>query len=181
MRRKPEKYTPQYTYSEWLHWDERGELIKGFPIAKSTRIGPKHEKAVSAFKAELTSALVKAESKNCYVGEPIDYKIANDTILRPDVFIVCGKINKTYLDFPPVIVVEVISKATEERDRGVKLECYEKHGVKYYLVADAMKKNLDVYTIVDGKYEMLPPESIYKLQLNNNCELQVELDNIWQD
>lgn len=37
----------------------------------------------------------------------IDYKISEDTILIPDILIVCGEINKPCLDFPPALVVEI--------------------------------------------------------------------------
>ncbi|HEX8461212.1 MAG TPA: Uma2 family endonuclease [Segetibacter sp.] len=179
MRRRAEKYIPTYTYSEWLHWEERGELIEGAPIPKNTRIGPKHEKAVADFKTAFTTALAKVDIKNCNVGEPIDYKIANDIILRPDVFIVCGKINKTYLDFPPVIIVEVISKATEERDRGIKFESYEKHGVKYYLIADAMKKSVEIYLLADGKYQPETYKGDFEFDLGSNYKLSVQLGNVF--
>jgi Uma2 family endonuclease len=179
MRRRTENYTPKYTYSEWLHWEERGELIQGLPVAKSTRIGPKHEKAVAAFKTALNTAFESANIKDCKVGEPIDYKISNDTILKPDVFVVCSKINKLYLDFPPVLVVEVISKATEERDRGVKFEAYEKHGVKYYIIADAMQKTIEIYQLVEGKFRLENFENNYELQIGNNSAVSLQLAGIF--
>ena len=178
MRKRTEKYTPTYTYSEWLHWEERGELIKGLPIEKSTRIGPKHEKAVGAIKALFAEGLSAAACKACYVGEPIDYKIANDTILRPDVFICCGKINKSYLDFPPVLVAEVVSKISEERDRGIKFVSYEKHGVKFYMIVDAMKKSIEIYKLVENKYELQNYEGNLELELGNDCNISVTLESI---
>ena len=71
----------------------------------------------------------------------MDFKISDDTILQPDVLVVCGKINKNFLDFPPVLVVEILSKSTEERDRNVKYDFYEQEGVKYYLIVDVKKKD----------------------------------------
>ena len=177
MKRSREKYTPRYTYSEWLHWEERGELIDGVPIEKSQRIGPRHDKAVASLKAELATAIREAECKNCSVGEPIEYKITNHTVLRPDVYVVAGNINKTYLDFPPVLIAEVISKVTEERDRGLKFDLYQQQGVKYYLIADAMKKSIDVYELTDGKYE-LKNESTTFFQLNATCKIIVDIDII---
>jgi len=178
MRRR-EKYTPQYSYHEWLHWEERGELIKGIPVAKSTRIGPKHENAVSEFKSRFTSAIIKAGCKDCHVAEPVDYKITNDTILRPDVFVVCAKIKKTYLDFPPVLVVEVVSKVTEERDRGIKFQLYEQHSVKYYIVADAMKRSIETFELIQGKYELQTYSTVFTFQLSNDCQLSVDFDNVY--
>ena len=177
MKRRTEQYTPKYTYSEWLHWEERGELIDGALVEKSQRLGPKHDKAVASFKAELASAIREADCNNCFVGEPIEYKITNHTVLRPDIYVVAGKINKTYLDFPPVIVAEVISKVTEERDRGLKFSLYEQQGIKYYLIADAMKKSIEVFELVDGKYELKNGNPFF-FQLNDSCRIIVDLDLI---
>lgn len=76
----------------------------------------------------------------CETYLPLDYKISADTIVQPDLLIVCGKINKPYLDFPPTLVVEVLSKSTEEKDRGVKYNYYEQEGIKYYIIADWRNK-----------------------------------------
>jgi len=178
--RRAEKYTPRYTYSEWLHWEERGELIEGIPIEKSKRIGPKHEKAKAKLKEELALALTKAMCKGFTVGDPIDYKITNETILKPDIFIVAGKINKSYLDFPAVIIAEIVSKSTEERDRGIKYRFYEQQGVKYYLIIDAMKKVMGIYELVEGKYQLQPYQNDFQFQLNESCKMVPELDNIWE-
>jgi Uma2 family endonuclease len=46
------------------------------------------------------------------VSQPVDYLVADDMILQPDILIVCKPIIKKYLDFPPTLVAEVLSPAT---------------------------------------------------------------------
>jgi len=175
-----EKYIPHYTYSEWLHWEGRWELIEGIPIAMSPMPMPEHQRVASELRTEFTLALRKSKCKNCKAYDPLDYKIADDTILVPDVLIVCGKINKSYLDFSPALVIEVLSKATEERDRGIKYDFYEQEGVKYYLMVDVKKKSTEIYELVNGKYQLQSYKNDFQFQLDESCKIVPELYNIWE-
>ena len=56
---------------------------------------------------ELTLALRKAHHTRCHTYGSIDYKISDDTILIPDVLIVCGEVNGK--SFPPKLAVEILS------------------------------------------------------------------------
>jgi len=67
--------------------------------------------------------------------------------LVPDILIVCGEIRKKYLDFPPILVVEILSPATALKDRHTKYELYQQQGVKYYLIADTDKKTIEIYEL----------------------------------
>jgi len=52
------------------------------------------------------------ECTKCEVLGEIDYKVSNDTILKPDIVLTCGETNESYLTKAPEIVVEIISKST---------------------------------------------------------------------
>ncbi|HMP31685.1 MAG TPA: Uma2 family endonuclease [Saprospiraceae bacterium] len=57
--------------------------------------------------------------------------------------------------FPiPDLVVEVVSKSTESRDRGLKYEDYEAHGVKEYWIIDADKETVEQYLLKSKKFEL---------------------------
>lgn len=174
------KYIPHYTYSDWLNWEGRWELIEGVPIAMSPMPLPEHQRIANELSTEFTLALRESKCTNCKVYHPLDYKITDDTIFEPDVLIVCGKINRTFLDFPPSLIIEVLSKSTEEKDRGVKYDCYEQQGVKYYLIVDYKKKQIEIYQLVNGKYELQPYINNFEFYLNENCRIVPELNNIWE-
>ena len=55
----------------------------------------------------------------------------------------------------PDFVVEVLSKSTEKRDRGVKFDNYEKYGVSEYWIISAKKETIEQYFLVNGKYKLL--------------------------
>lgn len=175
-----EKYIPHYTYNDWLYWEGRWELIEGHPIAMSPMPIPEHQRIASELRTELTLALRKIGCKDCKAYDPLDYKIADDTILQPDVLIVCGKINKKYLDFPPALVAEVLSPSTKERDRKIKYDFYENEKVKYFLIVDINKKDIEIYELIKGRYELQSYQKSFEFNLNEKCTIFPELDNIWE-
>jgi len=175
------KYLPRYTYDDWLHWEGRWELIEGHPIANSPLPSPEHQRAAAAIIYELTIALRISGCKNCKVYNPIDFKISEETILQPDVLIVCGKIVKNYLDFPPRLVVEILSKSTEERDRDIKYELYEQQGVRFYLIVDVRKQSIEVYELIDNKYQLRTVASDFEFELEPGCTISPALNNVWDD
>jgi Uma2 family endonuclease len=89
----------------------------------------------------------KTGCKHCRAYDSLDYRIADDTILVPDVLIVCGEIKKKLLDFPPALVVEVLSPSTALKDRHTKFELYQQQGVPYYLIVDADNEVIEIYRL----------------------------------
>jgi Uma2 family endonuclease len=79
------------------------------------------------------------------------------------------------MHFPaPDFVVEIISKSTEGRDRGVKFIDYAAHGVREYWIADPLQQTLEQY-VLEGEQ----PESVFtlrqKLTGRGTCESVVLL------
>lgn len=170
---------PHYIYDDWNHWKGRQELIDGHPIAMSPSLIPTHQRVASEMRTELILALRKSKCKYCRVYHPIDYKIAEDTILEHDILIVCGDITKSYLDFVPALVVEILSPSTALRDRYTKYELYEQQGVLYYLIVDIEQKKLEVYNLVNQKYQRQPDTSSFTFQLSDNCSITPDFSNIF--
>ncbi len=58
--------------------------------------------------------------------------------------------------FPaPNFIIEVLSKGTESRDRGIKFEDYQNHGVKEYWIVDPKKKTVEQYVLKRKSYELV--------------------------
>ncbi len=174
-----DKIIPHYTYDDWVHWEGIWELIEGHPIAMSPTPVPAHQRAAAELITELTLALRKSNCKKCRVYDPLDYKIADDIILVPDIMIICGDVKKKYLDFPPSLVVEILSPASALRDRHTKYELYQQQGVKYYLIVDADKKNIDVYMLQDAQYSLQEMSNSYVFHLNDDCSITPDLSVIF--
>ena len=91
------KILPHYTYEDYVQWEGKWEVIDGIPYAMSPSPMPKHQLISANLIAEFRQQLKKCTT--CKVYQPIDYLVAEDTILQPDMLIVCGEIVKKYLDF----------------------------------------------------------------------------------
>lgn len=59
------------------------------------------------------------------------------------------------MKFPvPDLAVEVLSESTEERDRGVKFQDFEAHGVGEYWIIDAERRVVEQYVLSQEHYEL---------------------------
>jgi len=70
---------------------------------------------------------------------------------------VAEKLKKDQSLFPiPDLVVEILSKSTEKRDRGIKFEDYQNHGVKEYWIIDPNNKTVEQYKLNEnGVYDLI--------------------------
>ena len=172
------KILPHYTYEDYERWEGSWELIDGIPHAMSPAPIPKHQIISLNIASEFRNAL---KNCNCRAVLPIDYKINDDTILQPDILIICKEVTKKYLDFPPSLIVEVLSPATVVKDKNTKYQIYQDQGVKYYLMVDIEKDLIEVYELKEGKYALIQNAQNFSHQfrLNDNCEISIDFSQVW--
>ncbi len=176
------KILPHYTYEDYCNWEGRWELIDGIPFAMSPAPTPKHQLVGGNLITEFNIALKKVKCKKCKVYEFIDVKFSEDTILQPDVCIVCEPITKHFLDFPATLVVEILSPATAFKDRNSKFFLYEKMGIKYFLIVDIERQIIEINTLHSQQYQLTTYSGSEPFQfvLEDECIISVELNNIWE-
>lgn len=174
-----EKIIPHYTYDDWVHWEGRWELIDGYPIAMSPAPTPGHQRISAKIITELILALRKSNCLHCEVYNFLDYKIEDDIILQPDVLIVCGEIQKKYLDFPPTLVVEILSPSTGLRDRHTKYQFYQQQGIPYYLIVDVEQKKIEIYKLTEGVYQLQEAGASYEFHLTSDCAITPQLNTVF--
>jgi Uma2 family endonuclease len=175
-----EKYMPHYTYEDYCLWEGKWELIEGIPYAMSPAPVPQHQRVNGNLFSVFKEALNKSCNK-CKVYLPIDWKIAEDTTVQPDLLIVCKPIEKKYLDFTPALLVEILSPSSAINDRGLKFEIYESQKVKYYLIVDPQFKKIEVYELINNKYEPVAVNpSNYNFLLEENCTINTAFEDIWE-
>lgn len=170
---EPEKYT----YSQYKLWEGDWELIKGFPHAMSPSPKREHQEFSLAF-SSLVNKLLKKEKKicNCKVYYELDWIVSDNTVVRPDVMIVCGEFKEDFLTFPPTLVLEISSPSTYLRDRNTKFNLYEMYGVKYYIIADPQKKSVEVFELFDNKYRQTTSTEFV---LTQQCIIELDVFNLW--
>lgn len=173
-----EKYRPSYTYDDYCQWEGRWELIEGMPYAMSPLPVPDHQRTSLKLCILFEEAL--KDCKQCKVYPPLDWKMAEDTVVQPDVLIVCKKIEKKYLDFPPALVAEILSPSTAAKDRNLKMELYRAQGVKYYCILDVQFKKMEIHELINNIYE---PTSINPAAFEftfDNCTAYTNFENLWE-
>ena len=169
---------PYYTFVDWEQWEGQWELIEGIPYAMSPTPIPKHQRIAVGISTEFHLQLKKCD--NCSVYQPIDYRITDDTILEPDILIVCGEITKKYLDFPPALVVEILSPSTALKDRNNKFFLYEREGVKYYLIVDIDQEFVEIYELINGAYQLIKKDKDFQYEFHfDPCGATIDFKEIW--
>jgi Uma2 family endonuclease len=53
----------------------------------------------------------------------------------------------------PDLIVEVLSESTAKKDYNEKFNLYEENGVKEYWIADPANKSIEIFSLIDEKYE----------------------------
>lgn len=148
----------RYTLADWRSWpdDERWELINGVAYNMSPAPRVKHQDRAGQLFARL---FIWLEGKPCKVfmapldvflpkmdtsPPKLDIKSKDElsesnsgaTVVQPDVLAVCDpdKIHDNGIHGAPDFVVEVLSDSTANKDFSIKLELYEKSGVREYWI-----------------------------------------------
>lgn len=174
------KLLPQYTYEDYLIWEGRWELIEGIPYAMAPTPIPEHQFVSGNIHSEFRAALKKAGC-GCKVYQPIDYKISEETVLNPDLLVLCQPITKKYLDFPPDLVVEILSPSTAMKDKHTKFQLYQAQKIPYYIIVDASIKSIEVYYLEKEQYQLqaVQQEQPCLFQLSG-CSFEIVFANIWE-
>ncbi|MBV5278287.1 MAG: Uma2 family endonuclease [Campylobacteraceae bacterium] len=175
------EHLPSYTYADYCLWEGKWELIYGIPYAMSPAPMIKHQHISHKIAWQLQTIFEKCEL--CQALLPVDWKISDETIVQPDNLVICHKpTQEAYINQAPVIIFEILSKSTSQKDLYLKYELYEKEGVNYYIIIDPNSKVAKIYRLLNGKYIKVcdTVEEIVAFELNQ-CKEKIAFDfsKIW--
>ena len=152
--------TTHYTVDDYYELGEHGErkyirweLIKG--IFKMSPAPLNKHQSVSGHLHFFLQLYFRR--KKCKVrSAPFDVKLDDDTVVQPDLCVICDikKITRRGCSGAPDLIVEILSQSTEKIDEGEKLHLYEEYGVKEYWIAHPEKEWAKQYVLKANKFEL---------------------------
>ena len=176
----------RYTFADCLTWgeDERIEIISGeaFMMAPPTRI---HQEISGELFRQLANFL---EGKKCKVyAAPFAVRLFEkegdtpddvDTMVEPDISVVCDhdKLDEHGCKGAPDLVVEILSPSTQRHDRLVKLDLYQRAGVREYWIISPGEKTAQVFLLDGGlmqPHEVYGKEDIAKVNVLDGCFIEL--------
>ena len=182
----PSQEKQSYNYADYLVWDEseRIELLDGQPImiAPPSRV---HQKISMEISRQLANFL---QGKPCEVySAPFAVRLFEresdnpediNTVFEPDISVIC---NKNKLDAKgckgaPDMVIEILSPSTARNDRLVKLNQYQRAGVRLYWIVSPEEKTVQTYLLQNGNFvlgEIFTPQDIAKVDILDGCFIEL--------
>ena len=172
-------YRKHYTYEDYKLWEGQWELYEGFPVAMSPAPMIRHQALAMEIAFEIKSSMDKCD--RCIVIAEEDYKLANDTVLRPDVVLICDEPHEAYITKAPEIIIEVISPSTANNDESYKFQKYESEKVKYYIIVYPDELYAKVYRLKEGKYDKQGDFSRETYDFDETlCKVSVNFSNVFK-
>ncbi|WP_205702927.1 Uma2 family endonuclease [Botryobacter ruber] len=176
------EHLPHYTYDDYKVWEGHWELINGIPYAMTPAPSVYHQEINGNLYAELRQALHPC--RHCKVLLPVDWRITEDTIVQPDLSVLCNSTDTgAFITQVPAVVFEILSPATANKDRTIKFELYESQGVEYYVIINPQQKTAEVFRLFEGRYKKVKETTTdavaFSLTEAAGCNFTVDFSQIW--
>ncbi len=174
------KYITNYTVADYMRWEGDWELMDGV----ASDMGPSPYEPHGELLGEIVYRFKHALHQNAVrvftILIEIDWIVDEHTVVRPDMQLKKGRALKGHSVSTPVLIVEILSPSTREKDRTWKFDLYRKQGVLYYLMVDPDETKLEIFRLVDGQYEMLPQPERPSFELSDECSLEIDLSKMFE-
>ncbi|MGB0524391.1 MAG: Uma2 family endonuclease [Flammeovirgaceae bacterium] len=142
----------------WKEIDEsvKAEFINGIGVYDSPVYG-RHWQASSNILTELLPHVKHNALGRVGVEKVMIRCTRND--YEPDICFWRKEIADTFEETqsafpPPNFIIEILSKSTEERDRGIKFQDYALHGVEEYWLVDVANNCIEQYYLKGNEFQL---------------------------
>lgn len=176
------------TFEEFLEWDAEGtraEWVNG-EVQFHSPVTNLHDElrglllcVVGGFAEERELGVVRSEPFVMKTGPTLPGR-------TPDLLFLAkenrGRIQRTHLEGPADVAVEIVSRDSRRRDARDKYAEYEAGGVREYWLLDQPRREPFFYRLgEDGRYQQvtLSPEGVFRSEAVPGFWLRVEW--LWQD
>ena len=176
----------RYTFADVLTWEEneRIEIVNGEVVMMAPPTTA-HQIISGEIFRQLANYL---EGKNCRaIPAPFAVRLFErdgdtsddvDTMVEPDISIVCdhSKLDKHGCKGAPDMVIEVLSPSTQRHDRLVKLDLYQRAGVREYWIVSPEEQAVQVFTLSNDLlllHEVYDRGSVAKVNVLDGCFIEL--------
>ena len=147
----------KFTYEDYRQMpdDRRYELLEGELVMAPSPITA-HQRVSGRLEFLLREFVLKNNLGEVF-DAPFDVVLSEENVVQPDILFVSRErssiITADNITGAPDLVIEIISPATEYRDREIKRKLYAKYGVKEYWLADPDKQTIEVMELSEEGFK----------------------------
>lgn len=173
-----EEYIPRYTVEDYRRWEGDWELINGIAYAMAPSPFGIHQRIIGRLLVQILSQINFCEEP-CYLYPELDW-IDQDTVVMPDLMVVCKDVPE-HLKEPPEVVIEVVSPNTAIKDEVVKFSLYEREKVRFYIMVYFDIKKVRLFELKDNKYDKVFDSDMgsFEIRLREDCTFKIEPENLF--
>ena len=150
---------PRVTFAELQQWPDDGrryELYDGEVIVVPSPI-LRHQRVLMHLEDVLTD--YEQATGGLVVRAPFDIVFSDHNVLQPDVVFFRKERRHLLHDWDaaraaPDLAVEVLSRSTEVRDRGRKMDILARFAVPEHWIVDPVKNTFEIYALRGSTYEL---------------------------
>ena len=157
-------------YDYRIEEEPRYEIIEGVKNLMSPAPNLGHGTIVGKLYFSFMNHILKNNINAAVFSDNTDVYLPDGNLFMPDLTVVCNldiADREGAIHGVPDMVVEVLSRSTMKNDIGKKKEIYERNGVKEYWIINPWAKSIEVYHLIDGKYDI---DYIYQIYSDKDLE-----------
>jgi Uma2 family endonuclease len=110
----------------------------------------------------------------CEVYTNLDWIVSHDTVIRPDMMVVCGAQPQRHLEKTPALLAEVLSETTRNRDLLAKRGICHQQRVPNYLIIDPDAKSVErIYAMGTRVYG---DNDLVEIELDESCRSPITIE-----
>ncbi|MBM2811595.1 MAG: hypothetical protein HW416_2354 [Chloroflexi bacterium] len=102
---------------------------------------------------------VRAQKLGRVYFAPLAVTLDDENAVEPDLVYLSndrfGIISERGIEGAPDLVVEILSRSTQSRDRGIKLRRYAGAGIRHYWIVDPRARAIEAYELLGDDYELV--------------------------
>lgn len=181
------KEKERYTFADCLTWDEKDriEIIDGdaYMMSPPNRT---HQRICGELFRQLANFLY---DKKCEVYiAPFGVRLFEqegdrpedvDTLVEPDISVICDqdKLDDKGCRGAPDFIIEVMSPSNRRHDKVIKLNLYQRAGVREYWIVSPEMQTIEVFLLEDGflkTKEFYGRDDMAKVTVLEGCEIDLQ-------